>query len=477
MRNFVRPAREYSLITTGTRKPQSSPFGATRQPGRFRVAGFECPCSAWQGRTAPLALPLLALLAARCFGLTVMGTGDPKVDVPAVQAAVVQGGRVVLKGNFSFDVPPRIPEQPSHLFSGPALGTVLVSRAAEISGEPDGEGRMATITGGINPFYVEAPGAAIAIRGLHFIHSKAVAIRVVAAMGLTIVDNRIEGMAKDADAAMGIAVTTSPGTPKAGGGKPENVSGTLSIASNDIDMQGTAGSTLGIAVFAVGRSPDKEADLYISENNIRNVTERPIDIYSVGGRAHVERNVIATGSTGVNVRPSGDAIHIVGPGSFLIAYNTIDCAWATGSQAGIRLMTRPGQPVSHAVVVGNDVNMSAPAGSLFGATSAAIEIRNAGEGNMVLGNRIRGRARFALSIAGQTGPGKDGVPSNTSFLMNDLTDFQAAQVEVFVEAGAVNTIITGRQTRIEDHGAGTVVVLAAHADGSSIAPSENQDGR
>ena len=41
--------------------------------------------------------------------VVVAGTGDPNVDVPAVQAAVDQGGRVVLMGHFSFDRPPTAP--------------------------------------------------------------------------------------------------------------------------------------------------------------------------------------------------------------------------------------------------------------------------------------------------------------------------------------------------------------------------------
>src|SRR5262249_26997656 len=39
----------------------------------------------------------------------VVGTGDPDIDVPAVQAAVDQGGDVILQGHFSFDRPPTIP--------------------------------------------------------------------------------------------------------------------------------------------------------------------------------------------------------------------------------------------------------------------------------------------------------------------------------------------------------------------------------
>lgn len=157
----------------------------------------------------------------------------------------------------------------------------------------------------------------------------------------------------------------------------------------------------------------------------------------------------------MNVMPSGDVIHIVGPGSYLIAHNKIDCAWTSGLQAAIRLQTRPGQLVSRAIVVDNDVNMSAPAGTVFGVTSAAIEIRDAGEDNMVLNNRIRGRANFALSVAAQTG-----VPQNTAFIMNDLQGFTSAQADVFIDAGGSNTVVLGRQSTVEDHGVGTVVVPA-----------------
>jgi hypothetical protein len=395
--------------------------------------------------------------------VTVVGTGDPSVDIPAVQAAVDQGGRVVLMGHFSFDAPPTVAEPSSLLLSGTA-GTVLVSKAVAISGTLDDQGEMTTIEGGINPFYVEAPGAHVAIEGLHFIHSKAMAIRVVAASGLAIASNQIEGVVPDTKFVGAILVSTSPGDlpPNAGDGQPENVSGTLWIANNDIDMQGTAAGTfLGILVFAVGKSPDQEADLYVSGNKIRNSTERPVNIYAVGGRAYIERNVITTtGGAGVNVAPSGDVIHIVGPGSFLIAHNTIDCAWASGQQAGIRLMTRPGQPVSRAIVVDNDVNMSAPEGTVFSLTSAAIEIRGAGDSNMALNNRIRGRANFALSVAASTAGSADqtGTPQSSAFIMNDLQGFTSAQADLFVDAGGTKTIAVGGQGTVEDHGVGTVIV-------------------
>jgi hypothetical protein len=98
--------------------------------------------------------------------------------------------------------------------------------------------------------------------------------------------------------------------------------------------------------------------------------------------------------------------------------------------------------VSHAIVVDNDVNMSAPEG----------------DGNMVLNNRIRGRANFALSVAAQ-----NGTPQNTAFIMNDLSGFTSAQADVFVDDGGANTIAVGGQSTVEDHGSGTVIVPVLQA--------------
>ena len=41
---------------------------------------------------------------------TIVGTADPNIDVPAIQAAVDQGGQVILNGHFSFDRPPTKPD-------------------------------------------------------------------------------------------------------------------------------------------------------------------------------------------------------------------------------------------------------------------------------------------------------------------------------------------------------------------------------
>src|SRR5438309_3813901 len=94
--------------------------------------------------------------------LVVAGTGDPTVDVPAVQAAVDQGGQVVLMGHFSFDAPPTKPDGANY------NRMVTVSKQVAIWGAPDVNGEIPAIEGGFIPFFVEAPGAGVAIQGLRF---------------------------------------------------------------------------------------------------------------------------------------------------------------------------------------------------------------------------------------------------------------------------------------------------------------------
>src|ERR1700733_8281604 len=103
---------------------------------------------------------LISMIGAAAFGATlaaqsvaVTGTGDPSVDVPAVQTAVDQGGSVILVGHFSFDRPPTAPDAASY------NRMVTVSKSVAISGNRDQYGDLPTIKGGDWPFFVDAAGA------------------------------------------------------------------------------------------------------------------------------------------------------------------------------------------------------------------------------------------------------------------------------------------------------------------------------
>lgn len=381
----------------------------------------------------------------------VTGTGDPNIDVPAVQAAVDQGGDVVLSGHFSFDRPPTVSTAAPAL--APAM--VLISKQVAVSGESDEDGATATIEAGSIPFYVDARGAHVTIRGLRFVRPKADAIFVYSVSGLVIASCQVEGVDPVTHSSNGIEVNTSglPPTPTSPG-KPENVSGTLLIVNNDIDVAGGTAqdNTVGILLFSVG-VPGAEVEAYVSGNNVRNTTQPGINLRRIGGRAFIERNVITTGSVSGGA-PVSQAIRVANSGSYLISHNWIDCGWAHSDAQGIGVFSQFAEwPIDRAVVVDNHVTMSPPEGTVFNQNSAAIAVRGFAQNNVVLGNRIRGRARAALALDFFRG----GTPRNTSLVVNRFDDFEPTLADIFVDNGVINTLIVGDGT-VEDHGTGTVII-------------------
>jgi hypothetical protein len=330
---------------------------------------------------------------------------------------------------------------------------VLVSKAVAVSGTQDGE--MTSIQGGSTPFFVESPGAPVEIRRLRFIRPKGDAINVSAVSGLVVASCKIEGVEPSGSASDGIAVATTflPPTP-AQPGHPENVSGTLSIVDNDVDVAGgtVRHSTLGIVIFSVG-VPGAEVEVHVSGNRVRNTTEPAINLRRVSGRAYIERNALTTGS--VAGAPGASGLHVIrvfNSGSYLIAHNSIVNEWGQG--IGIGVFSQFGVwPIERAIVADNDVTMSATEGTVFDDKSAAIAIRGFARSNVVLNNRIRGRARAGLSVDGFQG----GVPANNAFILNRFDGFEASRADVFVGVGVTNTLIVGEGS-VEDHGTGTIIV-------------------
>src|SRR5215470_7537759 len=374
------------------------------------------------------AIATIAVAASAAAQTVVVGTGNPDIDVPAVQAAVDQGGDVVLKGHFSFDRSPTIPTTPG---SPPAM--VLVSKAVAVSGAREGQaddGELTSIQAGQIPFYVEAPGAQVSIQGLRFIRPKGVAVRVYAVSGLVIASCKIEGAVPVNHGSAGIAIATSSGllgSPPTlmNPGKPESVSGTLFIVNNVIDVAGGTAldHTLGVLMFSVG-VPGAQVDVHISGNTIRNANERPINLYQIDGRAHIERNVITTstilGPVNAVFGRGTDVIHVTGTGSYLVAGNSVHSRWAAAT--GIRVQGQAAEwPIKGAVVVDNDINMDAPEGTVFDANIAAIDVRGNAQDNVILNNRIRGRARAALVFAINQ---PSMVATNNHFILNRLAYFE-----------------------------------------------------
>ena len=401
-----------------------------------------------------MALVVIAAIALAMSALAqptmVIGTGNPGVDIPAVQAAVNAGGEVVLMGHFSFDTPPTV-SNPLQAVGFPQA-TILISKAVAISGAGD-----AIIDGGTIPFYVQAPGATVMIQKLHFVRPAKSAVVVYAVSGLMIASCRIEGFTLLPGiqfSGIGISASDMTATPTpTQPGHPENISGRIVIADNDMDAgENLTGNVLGITTFSAGVSPDKEVDEYVIGNRIKNVTETGINLRRIGGRAHVEGNVITTGSVS-GTRP--EAIRIVNIGSFSIARNVIHSQWPDPDAIGIAVFSQVADwPSTDVVVVDNDVSMLPPDGVQFGSFSAGIDIRGFALGNFVANNIIRGHARAAVAVDVFNG----GIPGNTAFVLNRFDDFDVSVPDVIVGNGVTDTLILGQKGTLNDNGINTVIL-------------------
>lgn len=408
----------------------------------------------WRIAIVVSALTILFPMFVAAQTATVLGTGNANLDVPAVQAAVDQGGSVTLVGNFSFDRPATKPAGATY------NRMVTVTKSVVISGAPDSAGNMTTIDGGELPFAVDAFGAQVTIEQLRFTRPKAAAINVFAVSGLLITDCRIEGVVALPDAAVkggllanGVLVGTSRNVPNATQpGHPENFSGNISIVDNDIDMQGLPDtSSLGVVVFAVGRTPDRQVDVAVSGNHIRNTTEPAINFRYVGGAVQATRNIIETGSVSSS---DPDVIRIVGSGLYFITQNMIDCAWGTGAAIHVAGQAAPLPAEANATVADNRINMEAPEGTVFDDGSAAIEILGFAQQNLVANNQIRGRAAAAITITDQNG----GIPANNTLASNNVAAFVPSLADVFLDAGVLNTVLMGKQGSLTDNGTGTIIM-------------------
>ncbi len=411
----------------------------------------------------------IAFAMAASAQVRVVGTGNPDIDVPAVQDAVNQGGNVILKGHFSFDAAPTITAD----LPGLPLAMVLVSKAVTISGADEDGDEMATIEGGRIPFEVEAPGSAVTIERLHFVNPTSAAIDVSAVSGLVIASCWIEGVQPLNHQSNGIAITTTFGLPNGlptpgQPGKPERVSGSLLIVDNDIDLRGATAvdNALGIVVFSVGVHGG-EVDAFVSGNRITNVTEPAINFRALVGRAFIERNQLRTAAF---AGTAAEVIRVVNLGSYLIARNSIDCRWTHGVGIGV-FSQFAAWPMEGALVTENTVTMAPPEGTFF-ADSAAISIKGFAQSNVAVNNAIRGLAGTALSVS----LFKGGTPSNTAFVLNRLEDFEASGADVFVDAGVLNTRIVGAGS-VEDHGTGTVIVRLPPLGGRERARDEQKEDR
>jgi Right handed beta helix region len=371
----------------------------------------------------------------------VIGQDNATVDVPAVQQAVDAGGTVILHGTFNF-VNVRLPDPNGNR-------VILVSRAVTIRGQDATiRGGGSAAAGGLQTvFLIDAPEAGVTIEGLRFVRPHNSAIRVAGARDVRIATCQVDGVipskiATPAGAQNAAVAVSLPGGPY----------GAVSILENRFQIGGTADDSTGGIIM---RGPADR--VLIAGNRIAGTTGHGVDLQGVGGPAKVEQNIIETGTLGRSGLPGQfvDALRLIGSGEYLVERNQFDCGFENA--AVVRL-----GGTKKAVIRQNEIVESVPNGKAPGQQSAGVQVQGSANDNEIQQNRIKGRARAAISVIFSDFPldkptGTDGNPSATKFQGNNVQQFAPTVATVEIGAVAKNTTITGGSGTLIDHGVGTVV--------------------
>jgi hypothetical protein len=186
----------------------------------------------------------------------VVGQHDPARDVAAVQAAVDQGGSVLLLGTFDFGDD----------------GRVLLQKSVRISGEADASDvPITTIMGGDWPFLAPAPssmppaqaGPVISVENICFRQPSGGAIHLVYTGGAYIRGNKVTEIRRRPFTTFlrGAGVLIGPCDVPIAGICTRLVTGSIVVMDNEVHrMDPCATKTSVVGVFV---HPSDEADVYI----------------------------------------------------------------------------------------------------------------------------------------------------------------------------------------------------------------------
>jgi hypothetical protein len=386
-----------------------------------------------------LAITIIAANAAANQTTVVYPTGIFPTDVQNVQAAIDQGGTVLLKATDSVGHPLAFNfGTPQHLLP---LRAVIVQNDVSIIGEVVGASHT-TVSGGSTPFRVF--GGKNSIQEINFDGPLAHAILVGASSGTSITGNQIENVVPDP---LPVGFTQADGI-DVSGSNPADISGNLVISGNTFgDLTGD---------FAIGIQVDSvTANVTISNNSFRlgqSVTD--LGFFSSDAiaciRCHsavtISGNTIAIGPgvvfAGIIIIGGADA-------RYHVATNAINSQspWADGIDV-VGVTGDPGPTVA-AVIENNRITVH-NAENFFG----GIGLFGAVSNSTIQGNTIRGDAGVALN-ADQVflGDLTDQVVSN-QFLFNDIASVSVSGPSIFFGENTVNNLVRGQCVSVIDLGVG-----------------------
>src|SRR6266702_4998603 len=410
---------------------------------------------------ALFALPVLLRPHVVAGQTVVGGQNNPAVDVPAVQAAVDQGGSVLLVGTFDF---------------GDA-GRVLLRNDVDISGEADSSGSpLTTIKRGDWPFYSPLPstmppthpGPVVNVQYIHFDGAKGVAVHLAYTGGASIHNNRMTGLRgrlflPGQFRRVGVHIGPLDSRPRTIIEiTPLLVSGSIEVFDNDIDSSGVEASTATnsgavLMAFIVGADiriennvnvgctrncigvfdelPDSagRGSIVIANNTI--ISDVKVGFTVPGKRAPIGVDVSFNFNRSLALDPSAHHVPVV------ITDNYIELN-GRNSQGIIGAMNGTS-------VVGNTVVVHADAAATTDLLSTTGGILVAQSHEVVLRNKIMGEGWNAIRIGGNTfGLSRiDNVAQG-----NNISGFDAFSSDFLLDIAAASNTIIGNSGTVIDNG-------------------------
>jgi hypothetical protein len=368
-------------------------------------------------------------------------TGIFPTDVQNVQAAIDQGGTVLLKATDSVGHPLSFNfGTPQHL---PPLRAVLIQSDVSITGETVGSDRT-TISGGSSPFRVG--GGKNSIEGIEFDGPLKTAISIVASRGISVLGNEIQNVVPDP---LVVGFTQADGIDVVGS-NPTDISGNLVISGNTFgDLTGNfsiaiqvdsvvANLTISDNTFQLGQSPDDPG--FIESAAIGCVRSHSV--------VTVSDNTIAVGSGFVG---SGIAINGDADARYHISLNTINSQGPFTDGIEIIGVTGGTGPVVAALIEHNTITVHNSA-----SIGTGIVLLGAVSQSTIQGNTVTGDAGGAL-VALSYFPGDQAVSNR--FLFNDIASVTVPPgfPLVFFDTTTAKNILRGQCVSVVDLGIGNDV--------------------
>ena len=408
-------------------------------------------------KSAVLAILVMATIAANANAkppTVVYPTGIFPTDVQNVQAAINQGGTVLLKATDSAGHPLAFNFGTFNDDAG-----VNIVNDVSITGELVGANRT-TIDGGVTPFLIFA--GRNSIEGIKFDAPALKAIRIRGSNGTSIIGNEIEHVVPLPghifSTADGIDVFPQVGRPAS------DISGNLVISGN------TFGDLIGN--FAIAIQVDSVAANVTISNNTFQLGQSASDL------GFVDSAAIATIRCHSPVAISGNMITI-GPGvvfSGIVIFGGPDARYHvfgnTINRQGpftdgidvIGLTGDPGVTVS-AVIENNSINLL----NTDIAQGSGIGLLGTVTNSTIQNNVMTGNGPTALYAVGALAPGEQ--VSNNRFLFNDIASVNAFVAAIFFDEQTANNIVRGQCVPVLDLGTNNDVSCPNPRSNAASAPA------